>query len=220
MVQVLWLFARWRVCWKLQFWTDCSNERKIKSGAVCIRFFPWVEYQKVGRLSQLSISYLYRLIGPTVQKLRNFVHRRCCWILFLDRTAAKRIFGFDSRISWNSRCLKYHFHRQLSQISYGLLDGSKQLAICMLRQSKTQPVAESAFLGRLHLPVLIRFLANFPHDFPRNFIYKKCRQRTKLSVGYSYNLFQHTVWWLRNFEVRVQCWTDLDKLSKEVKSQV
>jgi hypothetical protein len=30
-VQVLRLFARRWVCWKLQFWTDCSDERKIKS---------------------------------------------------------------------------------------------------------------------------------------------------------------------------------------------
>jgi hypothetical protein len=51
---------------KLQFWTDCSDERKIKSGAIQVGFFPWIEYQKVGKLSQLSVGYIYSLIGPTV----------------------------------------------------------------------------------------------------------------------------------------------------------
>jgi hypothetical protein len=46
MIHVLWLFARWRVCWKLQFRTDYNAERKINSGAVRMGFFPWVEYQK------------------------------------------------------------------------------------------------------------------------------------------------------------------------------
>jgi hypothetical protein len=31
-VQVLWLFAWRRVCWKLQFWTDYNDERKINLG--------------------------------------------------------------------------------------------------------------------------------------------------------------------------------------------
>jgi hypothetical protein len=39
---------------------------KIKSGAVMVQFFPVVEYQKVEKLSQISIGYLYSLIGPTV----------------------------------------------------------------------------------------------------------------------------------------------------------
>jgi hypothetical protein len=65
-VQVPWLFARRRVCWKLQFWTDCSAKRKPNSGAVRVGFSPWVEYQKVGQLSQLSFGYLYSLNGLTV----------------------------------------------------------------------------------------------------------------------------------------------------------
>jgi hypothetical protein len=43
--------------------------------------------------------------------------------------------------------------RKLSQLSDGLLNSSKRLAICELRLSKTQPVAESEFLGRLDLPI-------------------------------------------------------------------
>jgi hypothetical protein len=65
----------------------------------------------------------------------------------LDRTAVERIFNFPSRISRNSGSPKYHFGQQLSQLSDGLSNGSKQLAICELRQSETRLVAESAFLA-------------------------------------------------------------------------
>jgi hypothetical protein len=40
--------------------------KENKFWIVQVRFFPWVEYQKAGQLSQLSIGYLYSLIGPTV----------------------------------------------------------------------------------------------------------------------------------------------------------
>jgi hypothetical protein len=64
-VQILWLFARWRLL-KLHFWADCRLQRKLKSGDVSMGFFPWVEYQKVGKLFQLSIGYLYSLNRLTV----------------------------------------------------------------------------------------------------------------------------------------------------------
>jgi hypothetical protein len=66
---------------------------------------------------------------------------------------AKRIFNFQSQIGRNSGSPEYHFGRPLSQISDGPLNGSKRLAIYELRLSETQPVAELAFLGRLHLSV-------------------------------------------------------------------
>jgi hypothetical protein len=65
----------------------------------------------------------------------------------------KRIFSFKSRIGQNSGCPEYHFGKQCSQLSDGLLNGSERLAVRELRQSETRPVAESTFLGRLHLPV-------------------------------------------------------------------
>jgi hypothetical protein len=86
--------------------------------------------------------------------LQNFDDRRHCWILFLDRTVAERILSFKSRISQNSRNPEYHFgKKKLSQLSDDPLNGSKRLAICELRRSETQPVAESALLGRLYIPV-------------------------------------------------------------------
>jgi hypothetical protein len=42
---------------------------------------------------------------------------------------------------------KYRFGRQLSQLSNGLINGSKRLAICELRQSETRPDAEITFLA-------------------------------------------------------------------------
>jgi hypothetical protein len=40
--------------------------RELKSWDVRVEFFPWVAYQKVGQLSQLSIGYLYSLSGLMV----------------------------------------------------------------------------------------------------------------------------------------------------------
>jgi hypothetical protein len=66
---------------KTAIWIDCSDRRKLKSGAVQVGFFPWVEYQKVGQLWQLSIGYIYNLIGPTVYMIQNFAHWPNCWKL-------------------------------------------------------------------------------------------------------------------------------------------
>jgi hypothetical protein len=73
--------------------------------------------------------------------------------MFLDRTEVKRIFNFKSWIGGNSESLKYHFGRQLSLMSNGPLNSSKQLAGCELRQLETQLVAQTTILGRLHIPV-------------------------------------------------------------------
>jgi hypothetical protein len=51
---------------KLYFCTNCSHERKMKSEAVQLGFFPWAEYQNGGKLSQLSISYWLSLIRQMV----------------------------------------------------------------------------------------------------------------------------------------------------------
>jgi hypothetical protein len=98
---------------KLYFWTDCSGQRKMKSRAVSAGFFPWVEYQKLGKLSHLSISYLFSLIRLMVLELRNFEDRLRRWILFLDRTAAEWNSTFGSQIGWNSESLEYHHGRKL-----------------------------------------------------------------------------------------------------------
>jgi hypothetical protein len=113
------IFGRWQGCWKLHFCTDCSVEREIHSGAVWLGFFYWDEYQKLGQLSYTSIGYLFILIRLTVYRLQDFEDRLCCWILFLDRTAAERNSIFGSQIGWNFRSPKYHYDRQLSQLSDG-----------------------------------------------------------------------------------------------------
>jgi hypothetical protein len=64
----------------------------------------------------------------------------------LDRIAAERIFNFLSRIGRNSGSPEYCFRQQLFQLSVGLSNGSKRLAIHELQQSETQSVAESSFL--------------------------------------------------------------------------
>jgi hypothetical protein len=60
---------------------------------------------------------------------------------------AKWIFNFQSRIRQNSGSSNHRFGRQLSQLSDGPLNGSKQLAICKLQQSETRPVTETTILG-------------------------------------------------------------------------
>jgi hypothetical protein len=59
----------------------------------------------------------------------------------------KRIFNFQRRIGRNSRSPKYHFGRQLFQLSDGPLNGSNRLAICELWQSETRPDAKITFLA-------------------------------------------------------------------------
>jgi hypothetical protein len=87
-------------------------------------------------------------------------------MLHLDRTAAKQIFNFQSRIGRNTRSPEYHFRRQLSQLSDGPSNGSKQLAICELRQSETKMVAESAFLADHTFLYKIGFWRNFSVTSP------------------------------------------------------
>jgi hypothetical protein len=60
---------------------------------------------------------------------------------------AERIFNFHTRIGRYSGSLEYRFGRQLSQLSDGPINGSKWLAICMLRQSETRRVAKTIFLA-------------------------------------------------------------------------
>jgi hypothetical protein len=67
-----------------------------------------------------------------------------------------------------------------------------------------------------YLPLQIRFWTKFRHDLPRNFVYEECRQRTQLSAGYSYDLFWHTVWLLRHFEVRFYFWADSGPIGTHV----
>jgi hypothetical protein len=65
----------------------------------------------------------------------------------MDRTATKQIFIFRSRIGRNSRSFKFHFERELSQISAVSLNGSNRSAICELWQSETQLITEITFLA-------------------------------------------------------------------------
>jgi hypothetical protein len=74
------------------------------------------------------------------------------------------------------------------------------------------------FLGSLDLPVGL--LAKFCHDHPRNFVYEKCHQQTKLSAGYSYDWFGHMVWWLWIFKSGFIIGQILDRLVIQVLGQV
>jgi hypothetical protein len=65
--------------------------------------------------------------------------------MFLERTAAERIFNFQTWISQNFGSPEYHFRRQFSQLSNGPLNGSNWLAIYELRQSETRSDAEITF---------------------------------------------------------------------------
>jgi hypothetical protein len=69
--------------------------------------------------------------------------------MFQDRIAAERIFNFQTQIGQNSGSPEYRFGRQLSQLSDGLINGFKRLAICELRQSETRQVAKTIFLADL-----------------------------------------------------------------------
>jgi hypothetical protein len=174
-VQVLWLFARRRVWWKLQFWTDCSAERKINSGAVRVGFFPWVEYQNVGQLSQLSIDYLYILNGLTVSKIWNFTHRQNCW-----------------KLNWTTQHMEETKFWQLSKSETpGLpntipLGNSLHFPMVHLMTPNGQRLTSYGYqnmvglltwgnMNRLDLSAQIRILVKFCHDLPRNFVYEKCR---------------------------------------------
>jgi hypothetical protein len=71
-----------------------------------------------------------------------------------------------SRIGQNSGSPEYHFGQQLSQLSDGPSNGSKQLAICELRQSETRLVAESAFLADHTFLYKTGFWQNFAMSSP------------------------------------------------------
>jgi hypothetical protein len=71
-----------------------------------------------------------------------------------------------SRIGQNSGSPEYHFGQQLSQLSDGPSNGSKQLAICELRQSETRLVAESAFLADHTFLYKTGFWQNFAMTSP------------------------------------------------------
>jgi hypothetical protein len=102
-----------------------------------------------------------------VYKLRNFDDRRRCWILLLDRSAAKTDLQFFwSWIGQNSRSPEYCFGRQLSQLSDGLINSSQRLAICELRKSETRPVAKTIFLADHTDLYKIGFWWNFAMTFP------------------------------------------------------
>jgi hypothetical protein len=103
---------------------------------------------------------------------RIFYNPHRCWILFLDRTAAQRILTFGFRIGWNSRSPEYQNGRQLPQISDGPSNSLKPLGINELRLSETRLVAKSEFLGRLDVPVWIRFWQNFAMTTPEMCIHK------------------------------------------------
>jgi hypothetical protein len=139
----------------------------------------------------------------------NFDDRRRCCILFLDRTAAEQIFNFQT---WKATLSAFQWFLKLkkSRIPF------RKATLSAFRWSikRTQPVSVlwatavgnstrrwNNISGRSYHPVQNRFLAKFHHDLPRKFAYKKCRQRTQLSAGYSYDSFWYTVRLLWHFEV-------------------
>jgi hypothetical protein len=77
----------------------------------------------------------------------------------------KRIFNFQTRIGRNSRSPKYRFGRQLSQLSNGLINSSKQLVINELQQSETRLVAKTIFLADHTYLYKIGFWRNFAMNF-------------------------------------------------------
>jgi hypothetical protein len=88
-------------------------------------------------------------------------------------------------LSWIGRNYgspKYRFESQLSQLSDGPLNGSKQLTICELRQSETRPVVESAFLADHTFLYKIGFWQNFT--------------MTSLETLYNKNIFNELIFLL------------------------
>jgi hypothetical protein len=62
--------------------------------------------------------------------------------------------------------LEYRFRRQLSQLSDGPINGSKRLAICVLRQSEPRSVAKTIFLAGHTYLYKIGFWQNFNMTSP------------------------------------------------------
>jgi hypothetical protein len=117
----------------------------------------------------------------------------------LDRRAAEQIFNFLSRIDQNSGSPEYCFRQQLSQLSDGLSNGSKWLAICELRQLETRPVAESAFL--------VKHTFLYKTGFWQNF------SMTSLETSYMKNVANELIFLLvtdtTRFDIRFGCYVFL-----------
>jgi hypothetical protein len=87
-------------------------------------------------------EFVPELNTKTLGNSTSFLIRKCgiliidiavVFCFFFDRTAVERIFNFPTRIGQNSGSPEYHFKSQLSD---GLINSSKRLGICELRQSK------------------------------------------------------------------------------------
>jgi hypothetical protein len=90
----------------------------------------------------------------------------------LDRTAAELNLTFGSWLSQISGSPKYHFCRQLSQLSDGPFSGSKWLDICALQLTELDRVAESGIVDIPYPSAQIRLSVNVFHDHPGNFEYQ------------------------------------------------
>jgi hypothetical protein len=111
----------------------------------------------------------------------------------------KRIFNFRSRIGRNTGSPKYHFGRQLSQLSDGLINGSNWLTICELRQSETRSVAKTIFLADHTYLYKTGFWRNFAMTSPES-------SHTKnVTNELSFPLVTHTT----HFSIRFGCYGNL-----------
>jgi hypothetical protein len=79
---------------------------------------------------------------------------------------AEWIFNFQIWIGRNSRSPEYRFRRTLSQLSDGLINGSKRLAIYEFQQSETRPVTKTKFLADHTYLYKIGFWQNFAMTSP------------------------------------------------------
>jgi hypothetical protein len=116
--------------------------------------------------------------------------------MFLDRTTAKRISNFPSRIGRNSGYPKYYFGRKHSQLSDDPSNISKRLAICELQQSETQPVTETAFLADHTFLYKIGFWRNFAMTSPETSYTKYVA--TKLSFLLVTHMARFDIWFGRH----------------------
>jgi hypothetical protein len=104
----------------------------------------------------------------------------------LDRTAAERIFNFQTRIGRNSGSPEYHLERELAQLYDGPLNSSIQSAICKLWQLETQPVSETTFLADHAYLYETGFWRNFAMTSPETSHIKN------VANGLSFPLVTHT----------------------------
>jgi hypothetical protein len=146
------IFGRWHGCWNFIFvQIAASKENQFWGCSGGILPLSWIPK------TWKSIPDFYPLLiqpSPTnCLEVTEFEDRLWCWILFLDKIAAERNSTFGSRIGRNSRSPKYHYGRQLSQLSDGQQYGPEQLKIYELRLSETRPVYWIRILDRLDLSV-------------------------------------------------------------------